>query len=432
MKSVEAYTALELAEGSAPYVSLMEKAATEAQSDIITLNGARNLYKAGSPGLLTQTMAAWFARYVAQPRSKAIQEMKAAFESDSRSEGGAAGVYLENKRDTSYQKSIDGAIERSRAFISANSQKVLAHEEVAESFRQMQVRMGREPVRMKKWLYVLCLLGVVLLEAFINFESFLKVPYITSPFLAFGATMAVGLGVGIAAHVHGIVFRQWTYRFTAQEAAEGGLRSRRREGVQYFAIGTFALLLALAMVGGARYYYLRDYILQSAILGIAAPSMFGGVIFMLLGNVVAYVIGGIVSFNMHDPNPLFAELDQKLRKSTAAIDALKKERRAVQQDLEDGLHAEMKSSANQETTARGPRYDELRVWADQIVNKDQQVLGLLIEYRDALLRELGPRGRSRIFKYPDGAYKELLPTNLDLVLSGDEFASLPLSLGYDI
>jgi hypothetical protein len=432
MKAVVDYVNLDVSDGSPLLSALLSSVENEAKADTIGLTGVGNLYNARQPGLLTQGMAAWFGKNIAASRVAAISEMKNAFEADSRDTGAATGIYLENVQDAARQKTINAAIDKAAAFSDKHKTEVLDHEHTLDSYKSLRSKMGREPVRTKKWLYVLALLGIVLLEAFINFESFMKVPYITSPFLATGATMAVGLGVGFSAHFHGVVFRQWAFLFRPQESAETAVENRRNDALRRLAIGSVLLSIALLMVGGARYYYLREYIVEASILGVAAPSLFGGIVFMLLGNVVAYIVGLLVAYVMHDPNPIFAEQDQKLRKTTQRMEALKKERAQIQQDLAHGLSADIKAAVNQDAAARGPRHGELREWANRIVNKDQEIVGVLIEYRQALLQAMGPRTKGRLFRYPGGSHDMLLPISDHAMLTGDEYASLQIALGHDI
>ncbi|WP_137405799.1 hypothetical protein [Sphingobium sp. MP9-4] len=432
MKSVSAYAQLDLSERGALTAALLEGVPNEAGSQSVVLTGARQLYDARQPGLLTQGMASWFSKNVASLRVAAISEMKNAFESDSKANGGVEGVYLENRRDFAQQKSIDAAIKQVENFADKHKVQIADHSRTHESYRILHSRLGREPVRTKSWIYVLCLLGIVLLEAFINFESFMKVPYITSPFLATGATMAVGLAVGFAAHFHGVVFRQWAFLFRPQESAEGNFENRRNDAIRRLVIGGILLTIALLMVGASRYYYLREYIVNASILGVAAPSMFGGIFFMLLGNIVAYIIGLLVAYAMHDPHPVYAELDRKLKASSKRIEDLKKERGRAQEELRQGLASELSAITNQESSARGRSHPELREWANQIINKDQEVIGALLAYRHALLRQLGHRAQDPMFRYPDGAHAILLPVAGDQMLTGDEYASLPLSLGFNV
>jgi hypothetical protein len=222
------------------------------------------------------------------------------------------------------------------------------------------------------------------------------------------------------------------FLFHPQESAEAAVENRRQDALRRLAIGFTLLSIALLMVGGARYYYLRDYILEAELLGKSKPSMAGGIFFMLLGNVIAYFVGVVIAYFMHDPHPIYAEQDRKLRKSTKHMEKLKKERGQVQDDLNRGLNAEITSAVNHDSSARGLRYDELRRWADRIVNKDQEVIGALIQYREALLRELGTRAQGRIFRFPRGGYDQLLPVSDHQMMNGAEYASRSLTLGYDL
>jgi hypothetical protein len=114
------------------------------------------------------------------------------------------------------------------------------------------------------------------------------------------------------------------------------------------------------------------------------------------------------------------------------MDALKRERTQIQQDLAHGLNADIKAAVNQDASARGPRHGELREWANQIVNKDQEIVGILIEYRQALLQAMGSRAKARIFRFPGGSHETLLPISDHTMLTGEEYASLQFSLGHDI
>lgn len=432
MKQVELYTQLDLSEGGQLHKNLHDGVEAEAKNLTIVLSGARQTYNARQPGLLTQNMAAWYSRYIASQRVAAIAEVKNAFETDAKLDGGSEGVYLENRRDLALQKTVNAAIAQAAAFADKNREVIEQREQTLTAYNLLNKRLGREPVRTKVWLYVLCLLGIVLLEAFINFESFLKVPYITSPFLATGATMAVGLAVAFAAHFHGMVFRQWHFLFSPQEAAETGGEARRNDAIRRLTIGSILLFVALSMVSGSRYYYLRDYIVQSSILGIAPPSMFGGITFMVLGNIVAYVVGLLVAYAMHDPHPIYAELDKKQKLLSTRVEELKKSRSQAQNILQQGANAEIKAFSNQDQASRGINYNELRQQADFINNKDQEVIGVLIGYRNALISAMGSRVERPIFRYTDGAHSLLLPLDGDQFLTGDQYSSIQISLGFNI
>jgi hypothetical protein len=428
MKSVAAYKSLDLGDGSEVVRALMGNAPSEADQNSIVISGARHSHDARTPAALTPAMQSWYSRHIAPSRLAAIAEIRTAFEEDSH--GAARGVYLEADRDAALRKEVAGAIDQAERFADQHGKLLNEHARCETEFATYRARLHREPVRTARWIYVLLLIGIILLEAAINFESFLRVPYITSPFLATGATLAVGLGIGFASHFHGIVLKQWHYHFSPQEAGEHGYEGRRRDAIKRLIFGGLLLFVALSMVAGARYYYLLDHVIRARILGVSPPSMFGGIFFMLLGNVVAYAVGVLLSYSTHDAHPLYAERDRELRRSTRKIEELKKQRGASLQRLRDGADAHVKEISNQEATTRGPRYAELRAAADDIVNKDQEVIGALVGYRSALFAAMGERTGKTRFRYPDGAYIKLLPDRTDDHLSAEEYAAMPLSLGF--
>lgn len=432
MKSVETYALLDLTDESPAIQSLMSQAASEAGQATLTLSGASQTANARQPGNFTPAMSAWYSRFVGSTRVAAIGEIGSSFESDVTLDGSAQSIYIEAERDQVRTKGVIAAIAEATRFAGTHRDDVENFERCRQAYNARRAELGREPTRTRTWLYVFCLLGVVLLEAFINFESFLKVPYITSPFLATGATLAVGFGVGFAAHFHGVVFKQWNFLFHPQNAGAQDHLIRRKDAWRRLAFGAILLAVALAMVGGSRYYYLREYILQAQILGGSPPSMFGGIAFMLLGNIVAYIIGLLIAYSMHDADPIYAERDRELRAATVKIEALKKVRIEAQRQHRQGVETELKQCANKDASTRGPRYGELRNFADLVVNKDQEVMGALLSYRNTLIAGLGSRSNAKIFRLPEGSHEQLLPVAADIMISGDEYAAMPISLGFHV
>ena len=438
LKSVENYAALDFSEESGAYKALKQAIEREVTSGVIVLSGAKQSYDAAQPAALTPTMAAWFSRFVAGPRSAAIGDLEQAFQRDSQASNGGHGCFLEYRRDTARKKFVVRSVEDSARFIDQNGATIRDNHHREQSYTLLKNRLNREPVRRPAWLYILILMLIVMLEAFINFESFLKVPYITSPFLATGATMAVGLGVGFSAHFHGIVLRQWSFLSSPQEAADQSHEERKRDAVRRLLLGAVLLGVALTMVGGSRYYYLRDYIALAQTLGTEPPSMIGGISFMLLGNLVAYFVGCLVSYMMHDPHPIYAEQDRELRRSAKKVDRIKMLRLQQQKVLRDGLETELKEISNQEQRTRGPNYTSLRELAGQVIAKDQEVIGALLRARADLLQlmrdppqGLPPAPERIAFSFPDGNHEMALPGQIDLPLTIDGYAALPLSLGFD-
>lgn len=430
--SVDAYRNLDLSPDSDAVKNLKSRVEAEAESATIVLTSAKQTYDARQPALLTPMMASWYMERVGGLRVGAIADLHNGFQHDTTADGGAKSVYLEVQRDAVRSKGIREAIEETDRFLQRHKDLIDRHDRARAEFHTLKARMGREPVRPRPVVYVLALLGLVMLEAFINFESFLKVPYITSPFLATGATLAVAVGIAFAAHFHGIVLRQAGYLFSPQEAGEKAHAERKNDAVRRVIIGAVLLLVALLMVGGSRYYYLRDYILQAQILGTSAPSMTGGIGFMLFGNIVAYIVATLVAYALHDPHPIYAEKDREFKRTTKEIEAAKVKRRAAQETLRQGVGNELTAVNNHDASARGPRYGELRQMASAIDEKDQEVLGALMSYRATLIQAMAARSDVKLFRLPDGAHDEIVPPARDVLLTPQEYASLPLSLGFTV
>ena len=433
MGAVEAYGNLDVSSSSPTFQALVESVDQEAKARSIGLTGAKQAFDARQPSRLTQAMSAWYMAHVAGLRVAAISEVNNEFRGEAEADSRAKSIYLEVERDKIRTTGIRAAIVETERFLHKHKELIEHHDEARQEFSTLKARLGgREPVRTKVWLYLLILFGLVLLEAFINFESFMRVPYITSPFLATGATVAVALGIAVAAHFHGVVLRQAHFLFSPQEAAEQGHKPRQNDAIRRVVIGFVLLTLALLMVAGSRYYYIRDSILLAQILGTAAPSMTGGIVFMLFGNIVAYIVALSVAYVFHDPNPLYAEKDVELRRATKQLEAVKKTRLLAQETLRHGTENELAARSKQDSTARGPRYAELRQQADIVDKKDQQVLGALLAYRTRLVQALHDRSDVKIFRYSDSAYDDLLPLGTDQMLTPEEYGNRPLTLGFMI
>ncbi|MCZ8322229.1 MAG: hypothetical protein O9296_11705 [Novosphingobium sp.] len=407
----------------------MDKAAGEASQSNISLTSARQAFNGSQPGYLTAEMSAWYLSNVAGARISAIGQIASALEGDVVGDGSVKSIFLEGARDKARSHHLSRSITQAQQFIDRTLPILQDFQDRRQSFETMRAQIGKEPVRTNYLLYGLGLFLVVMLEAFINFESFMRVPYITSPFLATGATMAVGCGVGLAAHLHGTIFRQWNFLFSPSAVSDAEHKSKVSDAVKRLVVGGVLLSIALGMVAGSRYYYLRDVITQAIVLGGPRPSMFGGISFMLLGNIVAYGIGSLIAYFMHDPNPIYAEQDRELRKVSKKRAALERQRETARTLLKTGLDNEIQSIVNQDNSARGPNYAELRSRVDSLLTKDQEVLGVLQSYRGRLVGEIAAKGARTTFRLPEGAHDQLLPMLLDRTLSAEEYVSLPLTLG---
>lgn len=428
-----AYCALDLSPQSEALRQLNNKLDAEAGSNsIIDLTKARHRYDAKTPGGLTPAMAAWYAARIAGPRGRAIAEIQNAFRNEKMPEGSPKSIFLEVERDEKRAKSLADRIEQAVQFLDHNRSLIDDFNKYRFEFNTLKARMGREPTKTRPVAYLFALLFLVMLEAFINFESFMKVPYITSPFLATGATLAVALAIATAAHFHGIVIKQWSYLFSPQDPDDKSHGSRRSDAIRRLAIGGILLAVGLAMVGGSRYYYLIEYIMQARILGSSPPSMVGGITFMLFGNVVAYLIAVLVSYALHDANPNYAEKHRHFKQAEKHLEKLKVKRKTWLETERKGLDNALSAETNQAANATGPNHQALRAQVDQLTGKDQEVAAALLEYRNALVQSFveADGGDKNRFRLPEGAFDELIPTSIDRMLTPRQYASEHFASGF--
>jgi hypothetical protein len=431
--ALDAYCALDLTADSAAAKHLLDRLGGESGSNtVIDLTKARRRYDAKTPGGLTPAMAAWYSARIAGPRGKAIAEIHNAFHNEKMPAGSPKSTFLEVQRDEARARSLSERIDQTAQFLDHNRALLDEFSKSRFDFNTLKARYGREPVKPRPIVYILALIGLVMLEAFINFESFMKVPYITSPFLATGATLAVACAIATASHYHGVVMRQWNYLFSPQDPSDKSHASRRNDAIRRLALGGLLLAVALAMVGGSRYYYLREYIMQARILGSSPPSMMGGITFMLFGNVVAYLVAVLVSYALHDPDPNYAEKDRQFRQASRRLEAVKVKRKALQESQRQGLDNALSAETNHAANAKGPNHLVLRSHVDQVVEKDQEVVAILLEYRNALAQSFADAGDGdeMRFRLPEGAFDEIAPASLDRMLSPRQYASEQIVLGF--
>ncbi len=431
LQAVDSYQNCDFSPQSPAKSELMARVASEAaRGTNIDLTPSRTKFSYQQPAALTPAMAAWFASRVAGPRGKAIAAISSGFQSQQMADGSPTAVLFEVERDDARSRHLTNQIDQAAQFLDHNRPLIDRVNRARFEFNTLKARHGREPVPRRTWAYIAALLVLVVLEAFINFESFLRVPYITSPFLATAVTFAVAIAVATASHHHGIVIRQWNYLFSPQDPGDKSHGSRQGDATRRLAIGAFLIFLALAIVAGSRYYYLKDVIAQAVILGQRPPSMVGGIVFMVLGNVVAYVVGTLAAYSMHDPDPNFAEKFQELTKSETKLTQLKERRLAQQETQRRGLDNALNSAANQSNAVRGPNHAELRSMVEQILEKDQEVLSALMDYRNELISLMNAEDDKPVFRLPDGASEEVLPSSLDKALTPRQYASETLVLGF--
>ena len=153
------------------------------------------------------------------------------------------------------------------------------------------------------WMALLCI-GVA--EWLINYDVFFLFAGVIA--VAAGATVVMGVLLAFAAHGHGLLFKQWSYRF-------GDHREQidRRGDWRLLALSTFSLLIVLGAAAGSRYAAVMHQLagqpsinLLGADVQVAVDPM-RDVLLSLLWNVMAWAVGVFIAYMAHDKDPEFMD-----------------------------------------------------------------------------------------------------------------------------
>src|SRR5438309_5910196 len=345
---------------------------------VVTLTGDLESAPAG----LTPSMSAWYARFISARRNAAIESVRSLFERDRIRD--VPSILLESELDAKAHECAKAKHRTLDEFYKRHADIRRDAESLQRDYDMMLAdEGGRKPRMVSPVVYVLGLLFVVMLEVFLNFESFMSVRFINSPFLATGITSLVALGIGWASHLHGSLLRQWDYYFGPHD------KVRRYQGWRMSAIGGVLLMVALGAVLGARYYYILPKIQQAILLGVAPPSLLGSLLFMIAGNVIVYLVGCTWAYVTHDEIPDYPTVKRRAEAIRAKYD------RAFRREVAEELtRLDQKLAADQDKIRHRARAQESssrhaanRSLFGLVRQKDDEVCAVLLDYRARLTRK---------------------------------------------
>ncbi|HEX8257155.1 MAG TPA: hypothetical protein VF589_05950 [Allosphingosinicella sp.] len=410
------YQKLDLGPNSEAVAWLDVRAETEEVSErhAVTLTGDLEHAPAG----LTPNMSAWYARFIAGRRHNAIAAVRNRFEGDQ--VRGVPSILLECEADRVAHEAARAKHRAVNEFYSKHAALKHEAEELEQDYERMRAEQGgRKPRMISPWIYFGGLAFVVLLELFLNFESFMSVRFIGSPFLATGITSLVALAIGWSSHLHGTLLRQWDYYFGPHD------RLRHFQGWRMLGIGGALLSIALGAVLGARYFYILPKIDQAVLLGIDPPSLLGSLSFMIAGNVIVYLVGATWAYATHDEIPDYPTTKRRAEAKRAEYD--RAHRREVSEEvnrLEQKAAAEERKLRQRAVAQEvSPNHVANRQLFQIICSKDQEVCAILLDYR-ARLSRLHSRVR---YRYPD---REVLTADPYVELSAGQWAAKDFRLKY--
>ena len=378
--ALKRYEGLDLSADADAARALMARAEHEAGVADVTLTTDG---EAGVPAaMMTAAMRSWFTEHVAPSRSAAVAGAQEAARGVEPSPG-TPGVLLRSEHDAARRHHAKRRSDNARAFREANATLLERRQRARAEHDTLRFEEGgRDAKTPSHWLEFGVLFPLIMLpEGLLNFESFRRAPMIQSDFMALGATLIVGLGIGIAAYLIGRFVRQVSHYMRADSATHG------RTGWSFLAIGVVTLLVALGVVGYARYYYLLPQLQEAIILGQAPPNIFLQTGSLLLGNLVVFLIGVAVTFLLNDPNPDYSDKARLLKKLDRKATRLHqsgvlKQRRGFDRALKE---AEDKATSMDRQMSGQDGYADLTRRVARIEAKDGEVASLLDRYKEALL-----------------------------------------------
>jgi hypothetical protein len=161
------------------------------------------------------------------------------------------------------------------------------------------------------WVALLCI-GVA--EWLINYDVFFLFAGVVA--IAVGATAVMGVLLAFAAHGHGSLFKQWSYRFGEHRDAID-----RRGDWRLLALSTFSLLVVLGAAAGSRYAAVMHQLSgQPAMNVLGADAQITAdpmrdVLLSLLWNLMAWAVGVFIAYLAHDPDPDFMDATHQFNRA---------------------------------------------------------------------------------------------------------------------
>ncbi|HKO20809.1 MAG TPA: hypothetical protein VJU82_18185 [Acidobacteriaceae bacterium] len=399
--ALQDYVNLDLKQDGAVAKNLLARVDSEASLDKIDLSELVGT----QPANVTPEMSDWYQMYIESPRSMALHAVSLLFKE--RSDPAKGEGFLSQTRLGSLE---EGLLRRKLQVYQDHAQKnVATAERIAELERKIsedghkydvrKAQLGRDAKLLNRPLYFLVLVFVLFgSESALNLEAFEALPWAT-PAIAWGATIVIGLAIGLAAHYHGTVFKQWGYYFGAEQDD-----TRRGPAWRMLMGGAVALIVSLWFIYYARSAYFASYVNSVSSFGQAAASgsflwVVGG---SLLGNLLVYLTGSLWAYLMHDSDPDFVDLRKELNEA-------RKQCRGLKQKLESARHREIEqlTATYKRRTEEAERASRLIMeqpslsWPSELFRKlqakDAEVVALLHNYRQELVRRMGPNAKKAQF-----------------------------------
>lgn len=406
---------------------LLAQAQEEASQTDIRLT-SEHYANVDNPSNCTPRMAAWYQRHIAALRRAAIADVRADFDKSKYGQG-VSGFFYEFERDRIEAEKFTNIRTEREAFQADNAaiQLIEEYNSVRADYESKKADKGRDALEWRPVTYWLALTLVGVIEAFINWESFLRIPNFT-PFFATGLVVLVAIAFMWSSHIVGRIIKQYRELLGGYVAATDRWSTWRE-----LSIGVVLFLLAMGAVVWGRWFFLSDVILRRQALGETSGLTdyieFSG---SILGNLIVYFVGVVWAYWKHDAVPGFAELRRRLGKLQVRQTAMFRkllQGRTQRHILNERRKQEELLRRDGEQRSQLRNYTQLRPNADFLLQKDAQVTSILTEYRSRLID--AQRSGSQSYEF---VRENLLAGTISTEqrLSGDLYSAEPirLSLSY--
>jgi hypothetical protein len=251
--------------------------------------------------LASEWRALWNSFEVAiQPKMtdiNAVQKLHAEAEEETRKRDAQLEEEERKLRQSSKYERIDNRNSYSEGLIKAFREKHGNRE---------AVMFARSPF------YGFLLFLVLLTECFINYNAFNI--FWGVPAVAFGSTVVLGALLALSAHGYGEILKQWSFRFGPDRDP-----AKRWTDWRMFGMSTTGLVIVLLFTGWARWAAAIDLIgsqsQTSALgsIGVVQVDPSRDVLVSLIANLGAWMVGVIISYLAHDPDPEYMAATKQFR-----------------------------------------------------------------------------------------------------------------------
>jgi hypothetical protein len=426
-QSLEQYVSLNFTKNSsaaADLISFLDREANKSQIGLTPMYSPN-----GTPPFLTEGMNSWYSSAVQPARAIALAEVTAEF-GRCKTPTGKQGFLYENRRDT-IERDMLKKISDDHQVLMQDAKVARRYSELQKrrhDYETMKARYQRDAVDWNPFTYWILIFCAVITEYAINWESFFKIPYLqNTPAFVFGSVTLVALAFIWSSHLIGILIKQ------GRERLGGNVPwGEKRATIILLIIAIFAFALSMGLIVWGRTLLVQDIIRESRIRkgetsGVDLLWLYGGA---LLGNILVWVFGVGWSIWKHDSVPDFVETRAKVTWLESWLDKkynkyLRKRNQTHHLDAAKKLGHLNAEEAYQAENLIG--YHEARGRFAKLKQKDQEVAGLLIDYKSKLLGKV-----ATVRPVPTFIGKDITKVDYDItrIMTADDYAAIPIDLKY--